>query len=201
VQHKNLWFLAVTLVVVALDQASKWWVYTNLGENGQGISVIPGLFDIVHAQNPGAALGFLRDFEHRQWLFIGFTIIAVGIIGNMQRQLEASLRFLPSVLGLILGGAIGNGIDRVHKQTVTDFLRFYTDNPTWKARLIDWFGTNEYPSFNVADIALVVGVGLFVVHYLFLDEGEFDVKKGDKVGKGASDAPSGDPTGIERSQA
>lgn len=199
-QQKNVWFLVVAFVAVALDQVTKWWVYTNVGENGQGITVIPGFFDIVHAQNPGAALGFLRDFEYRVWLFVAFTVLAVGIIGNMQRQLAGNLRFLPCVLGLILGGAIGNGIDRVHKQTVTDFLRFYTDNPTWKTRLVDWFGTNEYPSFNVADIALVVGVGLFVVHYLFLDEGEFDAK-GNPTAKAPSDGARRDEAGVERSSA
>jgi signal peptidase II len=95
----------------------------------------------------------------------------------MLRQLPGDSRFLPVVLGLIFGGAVGNGIDRVHQQVVTDFLRFYTESPGLKARLIDWFGTNEYPSFNIADAALVIGVALFVIHYLFLDEGEGEKKE------------------------
>ena len=197
-QPKNLWFGAVALAVIAIDQASKVWVVRNLDERGHELAIIPGFFSIVHAQNPGAALGLFREFEYRQLLFIGFTIVAVGIIGNMQRQLAANLKFLPTVLGMILGGALGNGIDRVYKQEVTDFLRFYTENPTWSARFIDWFGTAEYPSFNVADIALVVGVGLFVLHYLFLDEGEFDAKKPD-----ATKAPDAPPpeAGAQRTSA
>ncbi len=177
--RKNIVFWVVALVVIALDQATKIWVYTNVQFGVEEIEVIPGFFSIVHAQNPGAALGILRDFEYRIWLFLGFTVLAMGILLNMQRQLAKNLSFLPTVLGMIFGGAVGNGIDRVHKQSVTDFLRFYTEAPALKTWLIDWFGTNEYPSFNVADMALVIGVGLFVVHYLFLDEGELDGKKPD----------------------
>lgn len=172
--RKNIIFFVVTGVVVLLDQLTKWWVFTNLQYRVDEVEIIPGLFSIVHAQNPGAAGGFLRDFQYRIPLFIGFTFIALFIVGDMQRKLADNLRFLPTVLGMILGGAIGNGIDRVHKQTVTDFLRFYTDSPSLKPKLIEWFGTAEYPSFNVADMALVIGVCLFIVHYLFLDEGELD---------------------------
>ena len=172
--RKNVIFLAVVLAVIVLDQATKWWVEANLVFRTDDIEIIPGLLSIVHAQNPGAALGILRDFAFRRWLFIGFTIVALVIILNMQRQLDAKLRFLPTVLGLICGGALGNGIDRVTQGTVTDFIRVYTEHPGLSDVLVSWFGTAEYPSFNVADSALVVGVGLFIVHYLFLDDGELD---------------------------
>jgi signal peptidase II len=177
VSRKNIIFLAVVLVLIVLDQATKWWVEQNLALRTDDLEVIPGLLSIVHAQNPGAALGILRDFEFRVWLFIGFTIVAIVIIVNMQRQLEPKLRFLPTVLGMICGGALGNGIDRVTQGTVTDFIRVYTEHPGLSETLVGWFGTAEYPSFNVADSALVVGVGLFIVHYLFLDDGELDSKK------------------------
>lgn len=168
--RKTLLFWCMAVITVIFDQATKIWVYTTMDQRTSEIEVIPGFFSIVHAQNPGAALGILRDFEYRQWIFIGFTVIAIGVILNMLRQLPDTQRFVPAVLGLIFGGAIGNGIDRVHKQTVTDFLRFYTDSPNLRPKLIEWFGTAEYPSFNIADAALVVGVLLFILHYLLYDE-------------------------------
>ncbi len=188
---KDIWFLVVAFLAIAADQATKIWVYTQLQFQIDEIQVIPGFFSIVHAQNPGAALGFLRDFAWRNWVFIGFTAIAVGIIVNMQRQLADKLRFLPTVLGLIIGGAVGNGIDRVHKQTVTDFLRFYTENPRLVATLNDWGLPSEYPSFNIADAALVVGVGLFVIHYWFLDEGELDGAKAAEPAEPTAEAGQG----------
>lgn len=190
--RKNIIFLCVLLAVVLLDQASKWWVEHNLAYRVADLEIIPGFLSLVHAQNPGAALGILRNFPLRVWLFIGFTIVAIVIILNMQRQLDAKLRFLPTVLALICGGALGNGIDRVTQGTVTDFIRVYTESPRLSGVLVSWFGTAEYPSFNVADSALVVGVGLFIVHYLFLDDGELD------SGSRKTAAPEDPPPGEER---
>lgn len=168
--RKSLVFLAVSAVTVALDQVTKWWVYAHIDEGYGEIEVIPGLFSLVHAQNPGAAIGLLRDFEYRMWVFYAFTVIAVGIIVDLWRRLPRRDWFHSATLGLILAGAVGNAIDRVAKQTVTDFLRVYTEIPSIKAWLIDTFGTYEWPTFNVADSALVVGVAVFLGHYLFLDD-------------------------------
>jgi signal peptidase II len=79
---------------------------------------------------------------------------------------------MSTTLGMIMSGAIGNAIDRIHKGTVTDFIRVYSDSPSIKSWLIETFGTNEWPSFNVADSALVVGIILFLLHYIFLEEEE-----------------------------
>ena len=163
----------IVTLTVALDQITKWYVYTQLVENVDEIPVIPGFFSIVHAQNPGAAMGMLSTYEYRYVVFLVFTVIAVVVIVDMWRKLHPTDRFTAFILGLILSGAVGNGIDRVHKQTVTDFLRVYTEVPSLKMWLIETFGTNEWPSFNVADSALVVGVALFFVQYLFF-EGDKD---------------------------
>ena len=176
--RKTMVFVPVVLVGVVLDQLSKVWVVENIAYRTGEIKIIPGFLSLVHAQNPGAAFGMLRDFEHRHWLFLGFTIIAVGIIVDLWRKLPPREWFLSATMGLILSGAIGNAIDRVAKGEVTDFVRVYTEIP-W---LRDWLiksplGSAEWPSFNVADAALVVGVGLFLMHYLFLEdkeEGEAD---------------------------
>jgi signal peptidase II len=169
---KTLFFTLMCVGGLILDQVTKYWIRANLELHRGQIEVIPGLFSLVHTENPGAAGGFLRSFEYRQYVFLGFTVIALGVIIDLWRKLPSSDRFMSTTLGLILSGALGNAIDRVHKQTVTDFLRVYTENPSLKTWLIDRVGTNEWPSFNVADSALVVGVGLFMIHYLFLEEKE-----------------------------
>lgn len=180
-------FALFTVVGVILDQVTKWWVRTSPDVNAPGgITVIPGFFSIVHAENPGAAFGMLGGLSEswRIGIFVVFTLIAIYIVADMYRKLPADDWFLSTTLGLILSGALGNVIDRVYKPfvgvpnhvggtdtsaTVTDFLRFYTDNPGWATWLESMFGTSEYPTFNVADISLVVGVGLFIVHYLFIE--------------------------------
>lgn len=105
---KNVLFAIVTVVGLILDQVTKFWVYWNIEYGGrEAITVIPGFFDIIHAQNSGAAIGLLSDFAYRQWVFLGFTIVAIGVILNMLRQLKPEERFLPVVLGLIFSGRSG----------------------------------------------------------------------------------------------
>lgn len=176
---KRTWsiFAAVAVIGVILDQITKIWIVTNLQYRIDSIDVIPGFFQLVHAQNPGAAFGFMRNMPAnvRVALFLFFTLIAMGVIIDMVRKLPPKAGpFMPVVLGMIFSGAIGNAIDRIHKATVTDFLRIYTDNPEWVSWLASYNLPPEYPSFNVADMALVVGVLMFVVHS-FLEKDEADV--------------------------
>lgn len=175
--RKSLVFFPLTILLIALDQATKFWVYLNIQENRGRITVIDGFFDLTHVQNPGAAFSALRDFDYRIYVFILFGFVATGIIVDLWRRLPKSDWFVSLCLGLILSGAVGNLIDRIHKQTVTDFMRFYTDR--WP-ELHAWLaahapgGMTEWPTWNVADAALVVGVGLYLVHYLFLEDKEED---------------------------
>jgi signal peptidase II len=163
-------FVAVTALGVVADQLSKWWIVRTIpAEGGRAIPIIPGFLDIVHAKNPGAAFGMLGDFEYRHWIFLVFTIIAGGVIVDMFRKLPPNDAYLSTALGLVLSGAIGNAVDRVRQHYVTDFIRVYTEIPALESWLIDSFGTAEWPSFNIADATLVVGVAMFVVHQLFLE--------------------------------
>ena len=175
-QPKVVIFLAVALVGIALDQATKYWVRTSEAINNGGIDVIPHALQLVHAENPGAAFGMLGSLPTaaRLGVFGLFTLVAVGVIVDLFRRLPPKDVFLSTTLGLILSGALGNGIDRLHKSTVTDFIRFYTDNEGWVTWLEAKIGMAEYPSFNVADINLVIGVVLFMVHYLFLEDRSAD---------------------------
>ncbi|MEQ1503192.1 MAG: signal peptidase II [Myxococcota bacterium] len=168
--RRNLVFVIVLLIGLVLDQVTKLWIVANLPEGGGEIRLIPGLFSIVHRQNPGAAFGMFRDWEYRHWMFVAFTVLAAGVILDLFRRLPTTDRFMAATLGLILSGAVGNAIDRIHKQTVTDFLKVYTDIPALKTVLIRMVGTNEWPSFNIADSALVIGVLMYVFHSLFLEE-------------------------------
>ena len=83
--------------------------------------------------------------------FITFTIIAIFVVGSTLKSMQKDDYFQNVALSLIASGAIGNAIDRIHKQSVTDFLRLYTESPTWKPWLQDNIGMTEWPSFNIAD--------------------------------------------------
>ncbi len=170
--RKSIVFFVFAIVGLLLDQLTKYWIRANLQLHVDEIPIIPNFFSLVHAENPGAAGGFLRNFEYRHYVFLGFTLVATYVIVDMWWKLPKEDWFMSSTLGLILSGAFGNAIDRVHKQTVTDFLRVYTEHASLKPWLIETIGTNEWPSFNIADSALVVGVLLFLIHYLFLEEKE-----------------------------
>ena len=172
---KFRWMMAMTIVWLVVDQITKFWVYTNIEYRTQEIKVIDGFFSLVHAQNKGAAGGMLSDFEYRMPFFAVVTVIALGVLWQMYNEIPDDDKFQASALGLIFSGAIGNAIDRIHKQSVTDFLRVYTEHETLKPWLIENFGTYEWPSFNVADAAIVVGLCLFFIHFAFLQEEEEDL--------------------------
>lgn len=170
VNRRNKAFVLVAVVSLLLDQLTKAWVVANITENVDEISVIPGLFSLVHRQNPGAAFGLFRDFAYRHYAFLGFTVIAAVFIGDMVRKAREDDAITGGLLGLILSGAFGNAIDRMVKpdHTVTDFLKVYLDADPFRGWLVSAFGTAEWPSFNVADSALVVGVIAYVIYETFV---------------------------------
>jgi len=155
-------FSVITLALVALDQVTKWWVRGNIEYRLGEIDVIPGLLSLVHAQNSGAAFGILQG---QMLVFAVFTVIAIGLLAHMLRSLGPNERFQTVALAMIASGAAGNAVDRVLFRSVTDFVRVYTDHPELKAWLLGTVGTYEWPSFNVADMGIVVGLGMFFVHY------------------------------------
>ncbi len=148
------------LIVLALDLVTKIAIDAHLSYADR-IPVIPGFFYITHVRNTGAAFGLFADAPqlYRMIFFISVSLIAVGIIISFFRKLSPGDRLAALALGLILGGAVGNLIDRIFRQEVIDFLHF---------RL--WRGYS-WPDFNVADSAIVVGVG-FLMLELLANEGE-----------------------------
>jgi signal peptidase II len=135
--------------VVLLDQVSKAWVLASF-RYMESLVVTP-FFNLVLVYNSGAAFSFLADAGGWQkWFFI---VLALGISAwllSLLRQ-HAGERLLPLALSLILGGAIGNVIDRLRFDAVVDFLDFHVAGYHW-------------PAFNVADSAITVGVALMLWH-------------------------------------
>jgi signal peptidase II len=144
-------FYAIALVVILLDQASKLFIQATI-PLGHGIPIIPGIFAIVHVLNPGAAFGLLagRSASFRNPFFIGISLLAVGFI-LFYRHRELKGHSLASfALSLILGGAIGNLVDRLRIGMVIDFLDVHYYQYHW-------------PAFNVADSCLTIGVSLMML--------------------------------------
>lgn len=162
-------FAAVAVGFTVADQVSKIWVRDNLRVHKDEVQIIDGFLSFIHAENPGAAFSLLRDSPYRLHVFAVFTVVAVGVIGNMVRALPARDRFSNVALALVMSGAVGNAIDRLVQGTVTDFIRMYTESPSLKATLVAQFGTAEWPTYNIADIAIVLGLIMIAIHSLFLE--------------------------------
>lgn len=146
---------AIAAVIVFFDRLTKFWIEQNLGAF-DSLVIIPGVFNIIHAQNKGAAFGVLNQSEGALRL-----ILLVGVSGLVMAFVAHQLWFLPKgswpegplppvALALVLGGAIGNLWDRVMRGSVTDFLQVF-------------IGSYEWPSFNVADSAISIGAGLLLI--------------------------------------
>ena len=134
------------------------------------IEVIPGFFSFVHTQS-GAAFGIMQG---QMYIFAIFTLIAFGTIVWTLVQMPDDDNFQNWALALLTSGVIGNAIDRTHKQSVTDFLHVYSDNPKIQPILIDVLGSTAWPSFNVADAAIVIGMIMFGIFYVFLEKDQED---------------------------
>ena len=157
-------FAAVFGVTLLADQISKQLVMRNLSEGIDVIHLIDGWLLLEHARNTGGAFSIM---EGQMLLFGVFTVIALAVLGHMLWQLEDDQRLLAGSLGMIAGGAVGNGIDRLLYASVTDFIRFYSESGPLSELLVSTIGSNAWPTFNVADMALLVGlfaagVGLFM---------------------------------------
>ncbi len=150
--------LAIIATLFLLDRASKIWVAGHLGLYDHVI-VIPGIFNIVHTENPGAAFSLFADASPmvRFFVLICASLAMMGVIAQMLWQATvspASATFTQrSALTLVLGGALGNLYDRVLFGRVTDFLQVF-------------LGSYEWPSFNVADSAICVGATLLAIDML-----------------------------------
>ncbi|UOE92909.1 MULTISPECIES: signal peptidase II [Bacillaceae] len=143
-------YYVIAVVIILLDQLTKWIVVTSM-EIGQRIPLIENVLYFTSHRNKGAAFGIL---EGKMWFFYIVTVIVVGfLIYYIEKEGKKSMLFGIS-LALMLGGAIGNFIDRVFRGEVVDFIDTF-------------IFTYNFPIFNVADSALVVGVGLMMIKLIY----------------------------------
>lgn len=138
-QRRMLLFLLAALILV-LDQTSKFIVCRIILPGGSS-PVIKNIFHLTHVQNQGAAFGL---FPNQTLFFIGITLFTILLILFFHQRISKEGSSLSWALGLILGGAIGNLIDRIRLKAVIDFLDFSLKGHHW-------------PSFNIADSAITVG--------------------------------------------
>lgn len=148
--HLRLW-LGLAGTIIVLDQLTKAWIVAvfRLGD----VQAVSSFFNLVFVFNAGASFSFLADAGGWQkWFFIALAFGISGWLVAMLRQ-HAADRLLATALSLILGGALGNVIDRLRFGAVVDFLDFH------------WAGIH-FPAFNVADAAISLGVALMLLHQL-----------------------------------
>lgn len=146
---------AIAVLVFVLDQLTKTMVKTRL-QGWDTIHVIPGLFNIVHAENRGVAFGFLATSTApwRGLLLVGTSaVVLIYVSYLLLRGRTRGNAMLTVALALILGGALGNLYDRAVHGTVTDFVEVYA-------------GEHYFPAFNVADSAITIGGALLVLDML-----------------------------------
>lgn len=148
---KYIIFFVTLAAVVLLDQFFKAYIAATMRLH-ESIPIIEGYFNITYVKNPGAAFGFLANSapEFRSLFLISVTVIAIVLILYFISKNTAKEVFLTFSLSLILGGAVGNLIDRIRFGAVTDYLDFYISSYHW-------------PAFNVADAAISLGALILVV--------------------------------------
>lgn len=145
--------IAIVVIILVLDQVSKYLTELFLSPLGTSISVIPGVFEITSAHNTGAAWGMLPG---KKWFFLLMTLIVCAfLVYFMIRYRSKMTVFARVMLSLLLAGALGNAIDRLLLGYVRDMF---------------YFSLINFPVFNVADSSLTVGCCLLVIDLLFMKD-------------------------------
>ncbi|MDU2066315.1 MAG: signal peptidase II [Sporomusaceae bacterium] len=143
----NAWCVVATVII--LDQLSKYYI-SHTFQPDMSIPIIRNVFHLTYVLNPGAAFGILVN---QQWLFITIALIIFGAILYFYRKIPPTYRLFRFGISLMAGGACGNVIDRIYFGYVIDFFDF-----------------RIWPVFNVADIAIVCGVGFMIYTILFTEK-------------------------------
>ncbi|MBI4127006.1 MAG: signal peptidase II [Deltaproteobacteria bacterium] len=151
--------------MIILDQLTKWFVNARM-PIGERIPILSGYFDLVHFRNTGAAFGLFSgmDEAYRSLFFYGVAVIAVVILVAYFRSLDGERKLETIAISLIVGGVVGNIIDRVRFGEVIDFLSLHIRHRVIHGRL---FGQSiwiplEWPAFNVADSAITIAMILLL---------------------------------------
>ncbi len=160
----------ISLLVIIADQLTKLTVNSNMKLN-QSVDFIPGVLDFTYIQNDGAAWGMLDD---KRWVFLILSAVAIGVIIFVLIKYRDSHIMMKIPLALILGGGIGNMVDRIFY--TEEFLRgscklFGEGYRLFDGVVIDFIEASfiDFPIFNIADCAVTVGTVLLFVYVLFID--------------------------------
>lgn len=150
----SIWlWLWVSVVVIVLDRLSKWWALQQLPHHAP-VPVMP-FFNFYLDYNQGAAFSFLKNAGGWQRGFLTAVSFGMSLLLILWlRQLSPRAKWLACSITLILGGALGNGWDRLYTGNVVDFIQLYAGNYYW-------------PTFNIADSAICVGAVMLGIHVLF----------------------------------
>ncbi len=174
---KNLILLVTVVAIVLVDQITKYLAVVNLKPlaelrpSERFVSVIDGFFRLKYAENPGAAWGLFRDYPDafRIPFFIIISLLAIGIILWFFKKVEPKQKLLAIAFSLVMGGALGNLIDRIFLSKVVDFIDWYItfDSPhnLWLFSITA--GEKHWPTFNIADAAITVGVIMLLSETFF----------------------------------
>ena len=155
------------VILIVLDQVSKNFYKELYLKNGQTM-VIDGFFYLTYTVNTGAAWSFLSEVSWAQTFFKVLTVFSLVLFVFLYAYaFKNKYSWMKYSLAFVVGGTIGNFIDRLSFGGVTDFLSFV-------------FGEYNFPVFNLADTFLVVGVIMLIIHFLFLDEGALFKKENGK---------------------
>lgn len=146
----------LSIIIIFLDQVTKYFAIINLKGTTPNV-IIPDFLKLVYVENYGAAFGILK---HKKIFFILITFIVIAVISLLLFKYNGKLNiFMKIGSGVLLGGAVGNLIDRIRFGYVVDFISF---------RL---FNAYEFPVFNIADMAIVVGTTIILILILFDKQG------------------------------
>jgi signal peptidase II len=153
-KRKYAVFSILAVIAIVLDQWTKILARQSLRDLGTGKKVIvEGYFDLRYSENPGVAFGLFQNLAGGRIILSVMAVVALVLVFQYLRKTEDHQKILHVALGLIGGGAIGNVLDRVLYGRVTDFI-------VWR------YKQHEWPAFNVADAALVIGVGFIFIDML-----------------------------------
>jgi signal peptidase II len=164
-KKKYIWLVLISAFLVAADQVTKVYVHTHF-HLGESVGVIPNFFNLTYVRNFGAAFGFLAESHpsFRELFFLSMPPVALIIILGILRGVKDDDTKQILALSSIFGGAIGNYIDRLRFRYVIDFFDFHLYN-RW-----------SWPAFNIADMAIVVGVGMLLL-LMFLENKKKEKEK------------------------
>ena len=149
-RKRQITIAVLALITIGLDQASKIWAQKAL--RGQPrMNVIDGFFQLSYHENPGVVFGLGRDLPAGRYILIALGIVVLFLVWRVVAQIKTHEKIAAIAMGLVAGGAIGNIIDRIYIGRVVDFV------------VMHWRDSFYWPAYNIADVALVVGVGLLII--------------------------------------